>query len=103
MQQLIDALTARLDPASVRLFTQVNVLAKASGGWVVGARASAEFYGTAILATPAWVAAGLLCRVDPALAADLGGIPYSSSITVNLIYDEDQLGSLPDGFGLDRK
>ena len=99
MQQLIDALTARLDPASVRLFTQVNVLAKASGGWLVESRGAEEFYDTAILATPAWVAAGLLCRVDPALAADLGGIPYSSSITVNLIYDEDQLGSLPDGFG----
>ena len=29
----------------------------------------------------------------------MSAIPYSSSITVNLIYDEDQLGRLPDGFG----
>ena len=27
------------------------------------------------------------------------GIPYSSSIAVNLVYDEKKLGSLPEGFG----
>jgi oxygen-dependent protoporphyrinogen oxidase len=37
--------------------------------------------------------------VDQALAEDLSSIPYSSSITVNLVYDEKQLGKLPDGFG----
>jgi oxygen-dependent protoporphyrinogen oxidase len=37
--------------------------------------------------------------VDAALGEELSGIPYSSSITVNLIYDEANLGALPDGFG----
>jgi protoporphyrinogen/coproporphyrinogen III oxidase len=37
--------------------------------------------------------------VDAALGEELSAIPYSSSITVNLIYDETQLGRLPDGFG----
>ena len=41
----------------------------------------------------------LLSVVDTALAEDLSAIPYSSSITVNLLYDEDALGPLPDGFG----
>ena len=33
------------------------------------------------------------------LGDELGGIPYSSSITVNLIYDEAKIGALPEGFG----
>ena len=37
--------------------------------------------------------------MDAALGAELGGIPYSSSITVNLIYDEAKIGPLPEGFG----
>ncbi len=58
-----------------------------------------EFYDAVIMASPAWAAGALLGRVDPALGEELSGIPYSSSITVNLIYDEAQLGRLPDGFG----
>ena len=33
------------------------------------------------------------------LAAELGDIPYSSSITINLVYDEAKIGQLPEGFG----
>ena len=36
---------------------------------------------------------------DAALGDELSAIPYSSSITVNLVFDEAQLGRLPDGFG----
>jgi oxygen-dependent protoporphyrinogen oxidase len=56
-------------------------------------------YDAVILASPAWAAGALLGPIDPALGEELGGIPYSSSITVNLIYDEARLGRLPDGFG----
>jgi oxygen-dependent protoporphyrinogen oxidase len=41
----------------------------------------------------------LLGPVDGELSEELGGIPYSSSITVNLVYDEAKMGTLPDGFG----
>jgi oxygen-dependent protoporphyrinogen oxidase len=40
-----------------------------------------------------------LSPVDAALGEELSAIPYSSSITVNLLYDEASLGPLPDGFG----
>jgi oxygen-dependent protoporphyrinogen oxidase len=99
MQQLIDALTARLDPASVRLSTPVSGIEKTADGWKVNAGGKTEFYDAIIVASPAWAAGALLGPVDAALGKELGGIPYSSSITVNLIYDEDQLGRLPDGFG----
>jgi protoporphyrinogen/coproporphyrinogen III oxidase len=99
MSQLVEALTARLDLASVRLSTPVSGLEKVEGGWRVKTEGEAEFYDAVIVASPGWAAGALLGPVDPALGEELCAIPYSSSITVNLIYDEDQLGTLPDGFG----
>jgi protoporphyrinogen/coproporphyrinogen III oxidase len=51
------------------------------------------------MAAPAWAAGGLLAPVDAALGSELGDIPYSSSITINLVYDETRIGQLPEGFG----
>jgi protoporphyrinogen/coproporphyrinogen III oxidase len=58
-----------------------------------------EVFDAVIVATPAWAAADLLRTVDAQLGEDLAGIPYSSSIAVNLMYDEAKLGPLPEGFG----
>jgi protoporphyrinogen/coproporphyrinogen III oxidase len=99
MQQLVDALAARLDPASVRRSTAVSRLEKVADGWMVETGSGAELYDAVILASPAWAASVLLRPIDAELGEELGGIPYSSSITVNLIYDETKLGRLPDGFG----
>jgi oxygen-dependent protoporphyrinogen oxidase len=99
MSQLVEALTARLDPASVRLSTPVSAVEKTADGWRVEAGGATEFYDAIIMAAPAWAAGALLRQVDAALGEELSAIPYSSSITVNLIYDESQLGRLPDGFG----
>jgi oxygen-dependent protoporphyrinogen oxidase len=99
MSQLVDTLAARLDPASVRLSTPVSALGRTADDWRVEAGGATKFYDAVILASPAWAAGALLNSVDPALGEELSAIPYSSSITVNLIYDETQLGRLPDGFG----
>jgi len=99
MQQMVDALTARIDPISVRLRSPVTSLENTAEGWRVTAMGHAAVYDAVIVATPAWAAGKLLKPVDAALAEDLSAIPYSSSITVNLIYDEQKLGALPEGFG----
>jgi oxygen-dependent protoporphyrinogen oxidase len=99
MQQLVNALAARLDPDSVRLSTPVSGLEKNERGGMVAADGAAEFYDAVILASPAWGAGVLLGPVDAALGEELSAIPYSSSITVNMVYDENKLGQLPDGFG----
>jgi len=99
MRQLVDALAARLDWAAVRLATPVSGLEKTADGWRVEAAGATEFYDAVIVAVPAWSAGVLLGGVDPVLGEELGGIPYSSSITVNLVYDEAKLGPLPEGFG----
>jgi oxygen-dependent protoporphyrinogen oxidase len=99
LQQLVDALESRLTPAWVRKSTAVNSLERLGGGWRVSTTDKAETYDAVILASPAWAAGKLLRGTDAELGEDLSGIPYSSSITVNLVYDEAKLGSLPDGFG----
>jgi oxygen-dependent protoporphyrinogen oxidase len=52
-----------------------------------------------ILATPAYVTAGLLRLLDPALAEELGAIEYVSTATVSMAFREDQLGRPLDGYG----
>jgi oxygen-dependent protoporphyrinogen oxidase len=99
MNQMVDAVAARLDPASVRISTPVSSIEQVAGGWRVIAGGKAEACDAVIMASPAWAAAELLGGIDAQLAGELRAIPYSSSITVNLVYDEDQLGRLPDGFG----
>jgi oxygen-dependent protoporphyrinogen oxidase len=99
MQQLPEAIRARLDWAAVRTLTPVTGLQRTPEGWTVYAEGGAEFYDSVIMASPAWAAAELLAGVDAPLAQDLAAIPYSSSITVNLLFDEDALGPLPEGFG----
>jgi oxygen-dependent protoporphyrinogen oxidase len=99
MQQLVDALGLRLDPQSVRTATPVNAVERSGEGWLVRTERDANKFDGVILATPAWAAGALLRNVDSTLAEELAAIPYSSSITVNLIYEEARIGSLPEGFG----
>jgi len=99
MNQLVDALVARIDPASVRTGTPVERIERAGEAWNVIAGGETQTYDAVIMAASAWAAGPMLASVDPALAADLAAIPYSSSITVNLIYDEKNIGTLPEGFG----
>jgi oxygen-dependent protoporphyrinogen oxidase len=99
MQQMIDAIVDRLDASSIRLEMPVSGLRHSGQEWIVENPAGKETYDAVIMASPAWAAGVLLRQVDKDLAEDLSSIPYSSSITVNLVYDEKQLGKLPDGFG----
>jgi oxygen-dependent protoporphyrinogen oxidase len=99
MQELVDAIEERLDPKAVCTSTPVSALERLQVKWMVDTGHGPDLYDAVIVATPAWAASVLLSRADAKLAEELGGIPYSSSITINLVYDESQLGRLPEGFG----
>ena len=99
MQQLVDTIVSRLDVASIRTGTPVSRIEKTAQGWRVTASGRSEEFDALIMAAPAWAAGELLKPVDAALGDELSGIPYSSSITVNLVYDESKIGALPAGFG----
>ncbi len=99
LQLMIDALAARVKAEAIRLKTPVRMVERVAEGWRVTTAAGSEVFDAVIVATPAWAAAEMLGTVDAQLAEELAGIPYSSSIAVNLVYDEARLGPLPDGFG----
>ena len=99
MQQIVDALTSRIDPACVRTGTPVDRIERAGDTWRVVAGGETHTFDGVIMASAAWAAGPMLAGVDAELAADLSAIPYSSSITLNLIYDEAKIGTLPEGFG----
>ncbi|MBS1802461.1 MAG: protoporphyrinogen oxidase [Acidobacteria bacterium] len=99
MQQLVDAIEKKLQSESVRKSTAVDSLERYESGWRLRVGDRGEFYDAVILASQAWVAGKLLAATDAALGDELTGIPYSSSVTVNLVFDESQIGQLPDGFG----
>jgi oxygen-dependent protoporphyrinogen oxidase len=99
MSQLVDAIVARIDLASLRAGVPVSAIRKTADGWSVEAGGTQQEFDGLIMAAPAWAAGELLAPVDAALGSELGGIPYSSSITLNLVYDEKKIGTLPEGFG----
>jgi protoporphyrinogen/coproporphyrinogen III oxidase len=99
LQQLVDALEARLNPQWVRKSSAVSGLEREGNGWRLQVDGAVESYDAVIVASPAWAAGKLLAATDAALGDELVAIPYSSSITVNLVFDEAQLGPLPEGFG----
>jgi len=99
LQQMIDALVARLDAR--RLHTNAPVLGveRDGDGWLVDAAGVVERFDAVIVATPTWAAAPMLAPVDDELSAELEQISYSSSATINLVYDGTDLDPLPEGFG----
>ena len=99
MQQMVDALVARLDPNALRVSSAVQSVIAQEGGWTVSAACRSDHFDALIVATPATAAASVLRMTDEKLAAELGEIRYSSSVTVTLGYDENVRRSLPPGFG----
>jgi oxygen-dependent protoporphyrinogen oxidase len=100
MQQMVDAIVARLDPTALRLRTRVRAVYPQGDRWRLAIDMGGnEAFDAVILATPANVAGALLESVDRDMADDLLGVTYSSSVTVTLGYHMDQLKHLPPGFG----
>ena len=99
MQQMVDALLARLDPATLRTSSPVQSLIPQNNGWTVAAGYQSDHFDAVIIAAPARAAAAVLESADANLAAELASINYSSSVTVTLGYDEKVRHSLPPGFG----
>jgi protoporphyrinogen/coproporphyrinogen III oxidase len=99
MQQIVDALVARLDPPALRTSSIVQSVLPQDGGWTVSAGYQSDQFDAVIIAAPAHAAAAVLEAVDATLARELAEINYASSVTVTLGYDEGVRRSLPPGFG----
>ena len=99
MQQMVEALLAHIDPRALRHSAVVQSVIPQEGGWTVSAGYQSDQFDALIIATPTHVASALLQMADQDLSRELSGIPYSSSVTVALGYDESVRRSLPPGFG----
>ncbi len=99
MQQMIDAIVARLTPQWLRTSTVVSKLSQKEGGWELITPRGPEQFDAVIFATPARIASTMLAGTNAQLSEDLGKVEYSSSITVTLGYQRDDLKCCPPGFG----
>ena len=99
MQQMIDALVARLDENALRKSSLVQSVIPQDHAWTVSAGYQSGQFDAVIIATPTHAAAAMLQAAEGKLARELGEIQYSSSVTVTLGYDEKVRRSLPPGFG----
>jgi len=99
MQQLAETLVPKLNRAALRLSTAVQSAERGARGWKVTTGAGSDSFDCVIVALPALAAARVLSACSSDLAGELGGIGYSSSITVGLGYGSQVRQSLPPGFG----
>jgi oxygen-dependent protoporphyrinogen oxidase len=99
MQQLVDALRSRLSQSALLINMPIDNVRAEAHGWRVSAGAKTDSFDGVIFAMPAHRAAKLLSSCSPELANELGGIRYSSSITIGLGYGREVRPSLPPGFG----
>lgn len=93
---------------SIRLNTTVESITLEHGGagsdsspqWILKTNNNETFVADAVcLALPAYVSSRLLSQLDPQLAAELAGISYASSATINLAFKRADLPHPLDGFG----
>src|SRR5271166_2901366 len=99
MQQMVDALVARLDVKALKTSALAQSVIRQDNGWTVCAGYQTDHFDAVIVATPTHVAAGVLQSADENLSRELSEIQYSSSVTVTLGYDEKVRRALPPGFG----
>ncbi|MDY7526542.1 protoporphyrinogen oxidase [Cryobacterium sp. 10C2] len=93
LARLIDALAARAASDDIRLGTAATSLAREGAGYLVGLSDGTSAEADAVvIATPAFVAAGLLLAENPVLGAALAGIPYTDVATICLAYPRSALG-----------
>ena len=104
MGRLVEELVRRLDGVPIGLGTRVAAVESVEEGYllrVVDAAGAASVLTAdgVVLAVQAPVAAGLLERLEPGVAATLRRTPYSSTVTVSLGYRAEDVPTLPKGHG----
>lgn len=99
MQQLAEALVARLPADALRANSSVQAVQRQDRGWVVSAGYASDQFDAVIVAAPATAAAPLLEIASAELASELRTISYSSSVTVALGFGQNVRAALPPGFG----
>jgi oxygen-dependent protoporphyrinogen oxidase len=102
LAEIVEALVKHLEVNNVdlRLNTSVARISTIVSHYLVELEDGSSLDSDSIiLATPAYVSGTLLASSTPTLASDLGRIPYTSTATVSLAYQQSDLPRPLDGYG----
>jgi len=98
--RLIDALATGLDGCDVRLGVQAEALRPNGDGYLLQLADGSELAADAVvLATPAFVTAGLLAQIATDAATAAAEVPYADVASVTLVYPREALTRDLDGTG----
>src|SRR5260370_7491791 len=95
MQQMVDALVARLDAKALKTSSPVQSVIRQGEGWTICAGYQTDHFDAVIVAAPTHAASAVLETADETLARDLGGLQYSSSLPLPPPYDKHIPPPLP--------
>jgi oxygen-dependent protoporphyrinogen oxidase len=99
MESLVDGLVADLGDTEVELGTRLVAVERVTRGFKLTLDNGSVDAGALVVALPAPAAAGALRSLDPALAAELDGIPYTSAAVVSFVYPPGSVGPPPGAGG----
>jgi oxygen-dependent protoporphyrinogen oxidase len=99
LEQLTGELERRIAGSVEVLRGAAEVIEKNGVGYRVRVNGAALAAPAVVVAIPAWRAGALVEPIDAKLSQLLGGVAYSSSMTVALGYRRADCGAIPRGFG----
>ena len=100
LQQLPDAIAARLNPQQVKLNTRVQSIAISGDQYKLTlADGTSIVADNVVFTTPAYVTAEIVQQLDPSLAENLRRIRYVSTSTVSLAFRRSEITCDLNGFG----
>lgn len=100
LSELIEGMVNALDACDLRLGSAVSSIEPVANGYRVALSDGSELaVDGVLLATPAPVSAGLVAELAPQLAATLREIPYVSSSTISMAFNERDVAGKQGGRG----
>ena len=99
MQQLTDRLVERLSGRVRWIAGSAEALTKKDEGFRIAVNGETVSCDQVVIAAPAYAAGALMERLDSKAADHLKAVPYTSSITVNLLYRRPPFDHALPGFG----
>jgi oxygen-dependent protoporphyrinogen oxidase len=100
LAEIVEALVARLENIDLHLKTAATRIIQNGSKFHVEIENSSPLEADyVILATPAYISASLLSSLDESLSADLKSVPYVSTATISLAYQQQVLPRPLDGYG----
>ncbi|VAW39258.1 Protoporphyrinogen IX oxidase, aerobic, HemY [hydrothermal vent metagenome] len=98
--ELVDKILGEIKPVEILSKTSVSDMVETNGGYRVTTDTGRVIDAAAVVvATPAYISAQLVRKIDKELSAKLLTIPYASTATISIGYNKKDIKHPMDGFG----